>query len=402
MEAQAKGLGTVGAPDRAIVPAWDHGLGDGPRHVLRREYFGVLVYDRETCQYVPYDAAAADLLLARSEGPVPAASPSEEAFLGALAAEGLIDGRGQLAARVVGDRSAADRLSAPLTVYLGATQGCNLACGHCSSGSAPGPLGALDGRLMRRLFSELHDLGCMQVHVSGGEPLLHPELLEALDVAFGLGLNVLLTTNGTLVTEALADELAKRPFRCLSVSVDGWDASSNDRVRGPGSFAAALKGLGRLARRRPTGVTATFTPALQGKLAELVRLCEEVGAASLSLRPALPSGRALKHPELIPTQADFEAATRELDRLQRDAAIPLFHPPEVPHQATSAFVVELEADGEPCPSRRLCRRRSCRQRGSAVSPRSASPGYWAGKGRWRAASRVQRDQSPASASSLRP
>lgn len=323
---------------REIVPAWDFAPAAGPRFVLRREYFGALVYDRETCQYVPYDEEAARFLLSRAA--VPDFAGEGESFAASLAAEGLLDARGALAARVVADRSAPDRLSAPLTVYLGATQGCNLACGHCSSGSGPGPLGALDAALMRKLFRELHELGCMQVHVSGGEPLLHPDLLPALDPAFALGLNVLLTTNGTLVTDALAEELARRPFRCLSVSLDGPDAASNDSVRGAGAFDEALRGLKRLARLRPVGVTATLTPALAGRLAELAKLCEEAGAASLSLRPALPSGRALERTEHLPARSEFLEATRELDRLQETARIPLFHPPEVPHQQTSAFVLE--------------------------------------------------------------
>jgi radical SAM protein with 4Fe4S-binding SPASM domain len=326
---------------REIVPSWDDapsGPDAGPRHVLRREYFGSLVYDRETCQYVPYDAEATDFLLARASSGRRSASATEAAFLETLVREEVFDARGKLRARVVADFSAKGRLSAPLTVYVGATQGCNLACSHCSSGSGPGPLGALDEGLLRRLFRELHEVGCQQVHVTGGEPLLHPGLLPGLDEAFRLGLNVLLTTNGTLINEELADALAARPFRCVSVSFDGPDPASHDLVRGPGAFVRALEGLERLAARRPVGVTATYTSALSGRLEKLVRLCEEKGASSLSLRPALPAGRARL--EDLPGQSEFEAATRELDRLQERSRIPLFHPPEVPHSATSALVLE--------------------------------------------------------------
>jgi radical SAM protein with 4Fe4S-binding SPASM domain len=326
---------------REIVPSWapaPDGPDAGPRHVLRREYFGALVYDRETCQYVPYDREATGLLLARGAGPQAPRTADEASFLETMVREEVLSRDGALRARVVADRSAENRLSAPLTVYLGATQGCNLACSHCSSGSEPGPLGALEPALMRRLFSELHEIGCQQVHVTGGEPLLHPDLLAPLDEAFRLGLNVLLTTNGTKVTEELADALAARPFRCVSVSFDGPDAASHDLVRGPGAFERALEGLGRLAARRPTGVTATYTAALEGRLEALVRLCEEKGASSLSLRPALPAGRARW--EQLPPQAEFQRATRELDRLQGTARIPLFHPPDVAHSATSALVLE--------------------------------------------------------------
>jgi radical SAM protein with 4Fe4S-binding SPASM domain len=283
--------------------------------VFRREHFGALVYDRETMQYVPYDAQAAALLLARQAGRLPSAASAEElAFLEAMRAEELLD--------------------------LGATQGCNLACGHCQADSGPGPLGALDGDVMASLFREQAEIGCMQVHVTGGEPLLHPGFFTAVDEAFRVGLNVLVTTNGTLITEELAEQLAERPFRCVSVSVDGPDAASNDAVRGEGSLARSLEGLARLAAHRPVGITATFTPHLAGRIPELVELCQQVGAASLTLRPALPSGRALRQPELVPSESAFLAACEALDALQETARIPLFHPPQVPHQFSSNRVLE--------------------------------------------------------------
>lgn len=332
-------------PSREVVPEWaaaPDGPGAGPRFVVRREYFGALVYDRETLTYVPYDAGAAALLLARLPGAPPPRPPTgdEAAFLAGLAAEGLLDGDGRLRARLVDDRAAPDRLSAPLTCYLGATAGCNLACGHCQAGSAPGPLGALPLPLARRLFDELRGLGCGLVHVTGGEPMLHPDFLPALDLALERGLNVLLTTNGTLVTDALAEALAARALRCVSVSLDGPTPAIHDAVRGEGALARALEGLARLARRRPTGVTATLTPALVPALADLVALCERAGAASLTLRPALPAGRAAARPDLLPSYEEFLRAIDALDRLQARASIPLFHPPPVPHEATTAHVLE--------------------------------------------------------------
>ena len=275
--------------DRAIVPAWAQAPGVGPRYVHRPEWFGALVYDRETCQYMPYDARAAALLL----GAAPA-DEAERAFAAGGAREGLLDAAGRPTARVTPARAAPGRLSAPLTVYLGATAGCNLACQHCQA-DAGGPAGAaLPLELARSLFRDQAEAGCMQVHVTGGEPTLHPALLALLDAALGHELNVLLTTNGLAVTPALAEALADRALRCVSVSVDGADAASNDALRGAGAFEGALRGLGLLARHGPVGVTATFTPALAGRLEELARRCVDAGAASLTLRPALPAGRAAR------------------------------------------------------------------------------------------------------------
>lgn len=326
-----------------VVPAWKHAPGGGeagPRYVLRREGFGALIYDRETCQYLPFEADATEVLLARAESPRETRGSEQASFVATMQAEGILDAEGRLAARVVADRAHPDQLSAPLTVYLGATEGCNLACSHCQADSEPGPLVPVDRGLMEGLFREQHALGAMQVHVTGGEPLLHPELLAGLDTAFRLGLNVLLTTNATLITESLAAALAERPFRCLSVSLDGPDAGTHDAIRGEGALEAALRGLRRLAALGPVGVTATLTPGLLGRVADLARLCEENGAASLYLRPGLPAGRALRRRETLPLVEDFERAAAELDRAQGEVSIPLFRPSLVPHQQDSARILQ--------------------------------------------------------------
>lgn len=324
-----------------LVPAWRHApQGDqaGPRYVFRREGFGALIYDRETCQYLPFDEEAANFLLA--ESPRETFSPDEVSFRETMQREGLLDSAGRLRARVVADRSHPERLSAPLTVYLGATEGCNLACSHCQADSGPGALRPVDRDLMESLFREQHELGAMQVHVTGGEPLLHPDLLAGLDLAFDLGLNVLLTTNATLITERLAAALAERPFRCLSVSLDGPDPETHDAIRGKGTLNAALRGLRRIAGLGPVGVTATLTPGLLGKIGDLARLCQDNGAASLYLRPGLPAGRSLRQRETLPLIAEFERAAAELDRAQAEVAIPLFRPSLVPHQQDSARILE--------------------------------------------------------------
>lgn len=316
-----------------VVPAWSsapRGEEAGPRHVLRREHWGSLVYDRETCQYVPYDADATALLL--SDRPK---TSEERAFLASLRAEGLSE------LRVVEDRSHPDRVSAPLTVYLGATEGCNLACAHCQVDAPRGAARPMPRARLEALFREMRDLGCLQASVSGGEPLLHPELLPALEVAARLGINVFLTTNGTTVDEALADALADLPLRSVNVSFDGPDAEAHDLVRGRGAFARARRGVERLARRRPCGIVTTLTRASVLRARELLRLAEEVGAAALVVRPALPVGRAAAQaPGLVPDQASFLEAVDELLRLAPGSPVRVLVPPRVPHQATTAQVLE--------------------------------------------------------------
>ncbi len=95
----------TGAPRRLptldIVPAWDHapdGPGVGPRYVFRREGFGALVYDRETCQYLPFDDDSAALLLERQHRAAQPEGAEALAFVSSLQDEGLLDEDGVLEA----------------------------------------------------------------------------------------------------------------------------------------------------------------------------------------------------------------------------------------------------------------------------------------------------------------
>lgn len=128
------------------------------------------------------------------------------------------------------------------SLQLHVTERCNLRCPHCYAGcpsvAAPGDL---PPATLRRLLKEAAELGSRETVLSGGEPLLHPELKRILPHAASVS-DVTLLTNGTLVNAAWASAL-KRHVKVIQVSLDGPDAGVNDRIRGAGSFEAALRGL---------------------------------------------------------------------------------------------------------------------------------------------------------------
>jgi AdoMet-dependent heme synthase len=180
---------------------------------------------------------------------------------------------------------------------------CNLTCRHCFNASGPRApwLAPLDGDTVRRAIAEAMGLGARELYFTGGEPFLHPEVLELLGEALAVAPTTVLT-NGTLVDDALADRLAAlaaaSPYSLeVRVSVDGDTPQTNDAVRGRGTFERALAAVRRLdARDLPPIVTATdlgpLTPGPTFYERLRARLLEAgVRRPRIKILPALPLGR---------------------------------------------------------------------------------------------------------------
>lgn len=130
---------------------------------------------------------------------------------------------------------------------------CNLACTHCFISCSPTNHTHEMMRLgqVRAALEEAAELGVKEFYFTGGEPFLNPEMEAILAATLAVGPATVLT-NGLLLDAArcarLAALAAASPYSLdLRVSLDGYDAASNDAVRGPGSFDRVLAGLRQLA-----------------------------------------------------------------------------------------------------------------------------------------------------------
>jgi len=123
---------------------------------------------------------------------------------------------------------------------------CNLTCQHCYSISCDRDFpGELD---TQEVFAVMQDLKRFRVPVlilSGGEPLLRLDLFDIARRAKAMGFYVGLSTNGTLIDDARAEQIAETGFDYVGVSLDGREATHDQFRRKAGAFAAALAGIRR-------------------------------------------------------------------------------------------------------------------------------------------------------------
>ena len=132
---------------------------------------------------------------------------------------------------------------------------CNLTCTHCFVSCGPGENrhAMMTRDEVRARVAEALPLGVKEFYFTGGEPFLHPELLEILADTLAHGPCTVLT-NGTLLGERRVDALAdvaraSRYALEVRVSLDGDHAERHDAFRGAGSFDRAIAGVALLSRR---------------------------------------------------------------------------------------------------------------------------------------------------------
>ena len=147
----------------------------------------------------------------------------------------------------------------PLYATLEITQRCNIRCLHCYNFDRDAPLDRgpscepdLDREEIFRVMSELHQAGCLFLSITGGEALLHPDLLAFVAHAGRLGMAVHLLSNGVLLRPGLVGALSRLPnLLTVSVSLYGASAEVHDAItQSPGSFTRTWRGVESLRRHR--------------------------------------------------------------------------------------------------------------------------------------------------------
>src|SRR3982750_1612931 len=134
-------------------------------------------------------------------------------------------------------------LDAPICLTWELTYACNLACVHCLSSSGRRDPRELSTAEAEAVVDELQRMQVFYVNVGGGEPPAPPDFWPLLDNAGAHRVGVKFSTNGVRLTKERAERLARTDYVDVQISLDGATAEVNDRVRGAGSFATAVRAL---------------------------------------------------------------------------------------------------------------------------------------------------------------
>jgi radical SAM protein with 4Fe4S-binding SPASM domain len=199
-----------------------------------------------------------------------------------------------------------------LIVAWEVTAACNLSCGYCRASASSLP--DADELSTKEALSFLDSIVPLQpmLILSGGEPLLRPDIFLIARHGASLGLRVSLASNGTLITPPVADEIAAAGISRVSISLDGVAPEKHDQTRGPGSFQAALQGIENLRGKVDFQINNTLTSKNDADVALIFDLAQRVGARALHFFFLVATGRG-READLISPERQ-EQLLLEIDR----------------------------------------------------------------------------------------
>jgi heme b synthase len=184
--------------------------------------------------------------------------------------------------------------ASPRLIAWETTRNCNLACMHCRASATRGPYRAeLDTRAALRLLDQISEVGKPIIILTGGEPLLRPDIFDIASYGTQKGLRMVMALNGTLITNKMAQKLAASGIKRLSISLDGAAKGSHDRFRGvDGAFEGAIQGI-KMAQEVGIEfqINTTITKTNLDEIPGIQELAVKLGAVAHHIFLLVPTGR---------------------------------------------------------------------------------------------------------------
>jgi pyrroloquinoline quinone biosynthesis protein E len=228
-------------------------------------------------------------------------------------------------------------MNAPLALLAELTHRCPLRCPYCSN---PMELTRASAELTTaewaRVFTEAARLGCLQVHLSGGEPTARRDIVEITAAAHAAGLYTNLITAGVLLDAPLMARLVEAGLDHVQLSVQDADPAGAERIGGMKGAHARKEAAARIVREAGLPLTLNAVVHRQNlqNLPLLIDTALAWGAARLEVAHVQYYGWALENRDaLLPTRGQLDAATRLVDgariahrgRLVIDYVVPDYH-----------------------------------------------------------------------------
>lgn len=190
---------------------------------------------------------------------------------------------------------------APYLVALNLTERCNLACAHCYLDARHLKDGGHDELSTADIKRVLGEIACVgpeaMVVLTGGEPTLRPDLPELAKHASGLGLMVVVGTNGMSLTQTRVKTLQAAGVAGMGISVDSLDPDVHDAFRGlKGAWARTMDGIDACKDAgMPFQIHFSATEETAGEIDDMVAFARDAGAMVLNVFFMVCTGRGEKY-----------------------------------------------------------------------------------------------------------
>lgn len=173
---------------------------------------------------------------------------------------------------------------------------CNMNCEHCRANMEKKIFMPIEKIKKIMQFSNKNMGKEFNLTLSGGEPLLHPDIIEIVNMGVNYGYNeIVITTNGSLITDELIKELNNFSDGrvTIQVSLDSVDEKTHDSFRGyDGAFIKAIEGLEIIKKydKVNSSIRMTVKKETKNQMEEMIKLAVNKGCVRIGIGNIIPAG----------------------------------------------------------------------------------------------------------------
>ncbi len=198
-------------------------------------------------------------------------------------------------------------------VHIKLTDECNLSCKYCYAESGANKKDTLNINQLKNIVDEVKNISHnVDYTLSGGEPLLYPNIFELMKYIKDKGNNIFLLTNGMYITKENVKEIAKL-CSLIKISIDGSSEKINSITRGKNSFEKAFNGYQLLLKENANvQISMTVTKTNINDINNMVKLFGN----KLTLQPFFKAGRGSDNDEFGITGEEYYQAMASIEGFQ--------------------------------------------------------------------------------------
>ena len=191
----------------------------------------------------------------------------------------------------------------PLVMSWNVTRECNMKCSHCYINATENKLAhELTTEEGKKLIDQICQVSKPLLILSGGEPLLRPDIYELIKYGASKGLKMGLGSNGSLIDDVVAAKLKAAGIATVSISLDSHIPAQHDEFRGvDGAWQKAVNACKALRKNNVlVQVNTTLTQQNYDQIDNIMSLAEEIGVENFHLFFLVPTGRGSKLTDITP------------------------------------------------------------------------------------------------------
>lgn len=185
---------------------------------------------------------------------------------------------------------------------------CNLKCKHCYASAGNELNNELTYDEIIDIIDQLAEMNINYITVSGGEPLARKDVYEIIQYIKSKNINVMITTNGTLIDEEVVKKLKELKIDSVQVSMDSHIPEIHDKFRGvEGSFDRAVQAI-KLCKKNNIKVSIMLTLSTINRehINELIDFAVSLDVDGFGMERFVPEGRGKNTREIEITSKDLK------------------------------------------------------------------------------------------------